>query len=116
MNFRKQRFSLKKVLIIFMTVLTAGIHFSLNFGMGKVDPLFTLNGLGYLGLLSFYLFPPKFLFKYDQWIRILFLGFTLVTIILWVFLGKPFTTIGYIDKFLEMILVVLLVIDRPNID
>lgn len=114
MKTNRQGLSIKRWLIFLITLITAGIHFSLNFSMGKFDPLFTLNGLGYLTLGWVYLFTPGFLLRYRNWIRILFLAFTVLTIILWVFLGKPYTTIGYLDKTLELILVILLLIDNPN--
>ena len=114
MNPERQSLNFKKWLIIIATLITAGIHFSLNFSMGKFDPLFTLNGFGYLTLLVLYIFTPKFLLKYKNLIRIAYLSFALLTIILWVILGKPYTITGYIDKTVEMLLVVLLLIDKPN--
>jgi hypothetical protein len=114
MNTNKQGLTGKKWLILVITLITAGVHFSLNFSMGKFDPLFTLNGLGYLTLIWAYLFTPGFLLRYRNWIRILFIAFTVVTIIAWVFLGQPYTVIGYIDKTLELILVILLLTDRSN--
>ena len=114
MTAERQPLNLIKWLIMIATLFTAGIHFSLNFSMGKLDPLFTLNGIGYLTLLVLYIFTPKFLAKYKNLIRIAYLSFTLLTIILWVFLGKPYTVTGYIDKSVEMLLVILLLIDRPN--
>lgn len=114
MNTERQPFTFTKWLIIIATLITASIHFSLNFSMGKLDPLFTLNGFGYLTLLGLYLFTPKFLLRYHNLLRIAYLAFTLLTIILWVFLGQPYTIIGYVDKTVEMLLVVILLFDRPN--
>jgi hypothetical protein len=31
--------------------------------------------------------------------------------VLWIFLGQPYTTIGYVDKAVEMVLIVLLWLD-----
>ncbi len=114
MKLERQPLTFKKWLIIIATLITASIHFSLNFSMGKFDPLFTLNGIGYLTLLGLYIFTPKFLLRYQNLLRIAYLSFTLLTIILWVFLGHPYTYIGYIDKTVEMLLVVILLIDRPK--
>jgi hypothetical protein len=116
MKIIKQNINLNKGLIILFTLLTAGIHFSLNFAMKKVDPLFTLNGLGYLVLLGTYILRPGNMFRYARWLRIIFIGFTILTVVLWIFLGKPYTAIGMIDKFIEILLIILLVFDRPKFD
>jgi hypothetical protein len=102
----------KKWLIGLLVLATAFIHFYLNFVMGKLDILFTLNGLGYLGLGALYLLPWQVLQPYRGWIRAALIGFTLLTIILWVFLGQPYTIIGYVDKVIELLLLLLLVLER----
>ena len=99
----------KKWIILLLVLATALIHFYLNVLLGKLDLLFTLNGLGYLGLGGLYLFPWNFLQPYKAWIRVLLIGFTLLTIVLWIFLGQPYTTIGYVDKVIEILLVFSLV-------
>lgn len=114
MKTNKLEWNWKKWMILVLTLGTAFIHFYLNVLLGKIDLLFTLNGFGYLGLVALYLLPWDFLQPFKMWIRVLFIGFTLLTIILWVFLGQPYTTIGYVDKLIELLLVFLLVIDSQK--
>lgn len=97
--------------IIALTILTAFIHFSLM--LPKIDLMFTLNGLGYLGLLVLFFTPLNFLQKYHGWIRILFIGYTLLTILLWVIFGMR-SIQGYIAKLSEIGIIILLLIDRKK--
>lgn len=114
MNINKANHRFKRWFILFLGSVTALIHFYLNVLMGKFDPMFTLNGLGYLALTAVYLKPFQFLAHYQKWIRVIFIIYTLLTIVLWVFLGRPYTVIGYIDKLVELILVFILVFDREK--
>jgi hypothetical protein len=97
--------------IIGLTILTALIHFSLM--LPKIDVMFTLNGLGYLGLLVIFFAPVKFLQKYHEPIRLLFIGYTLLTIILWVIFGMR-SIQGYVAKISEIGIITLLWLDRKN--
>lgn len=89
--------------IILLTIATAIIHFSLLFP----DVLFILNGLGYLGLLAALYLPLAFLANYRSWARWALLGYTALTVILWVIMGAR-TPLGYIDKAIEIVLIILL--------
>jgi hypothetical protein len=89
---------------------TALIHISLLFP----DPLFILNGLGYLALLAAYFLPVTWLRENHGLIRWIFIGYTLVTIIAWVIMGDkswPGGAIGYVTKAIEVVLLILLFID-----
>lgn len=116
MNTTNSGWNWKKWVIFLLVLATALIHFYLNVLLGKLDILFTLNGLGYLGLGALYLLPWNFLKPYKAWIRAALIAYTLLTIILWIFLGQPYTTIGYVDKLIELGLVFVLVIDRNEKD
>jgi hypothetical protein len=89
--------------IILLTVATAVIHFSLLFP----NPLFILNGLGYLGLLAALYLPISQLRNYRGLVRWVLLGYTALTVILWVIMGSRIL-IGYVDKAIEIILIILL--------
>jgi hypothetical protein len=89
--------------IILLTVATAVIHFSLLFP----DVLFILNGLGYLGLLAALYLPIPQLRNYRRLARWVLLGYTALTVILWVIMGSRIL-IGYVDKVIEIVLIVLL--------
>ncbi len=81
--------------------------------MGRLDIMFTLNGLGYLALLAaLYLDIPYFRDNRRQ-VRLVLIGFTLVTILAWVFLGDMTWWLGWVTKLIEIALVLLLLRKRP---
>ena len=90
--------------IAVLTLATALIHLQLNFP----DPMFILNGLGYLALLAA-LFLPS-LVRYRGLVRWALIGYTALTILLWLLLGAR-TPIGYVDKVIEIVLIALLLIE-----
>ncbi|MEJ2707756.1 MAG: hypothetical protein P8074_09105 [Anaerolineales bacterium] len=95
--------------ITLLTLATALIHFSLLFP----DVLFILNGLGYLTLLAAYWLASG----YRNIVRLVLLGFVLVTILAWVAIGDkswPAGALGYLTKGIEVILVGLLLVDRQR--
>ena len=90
--------------IVVLTLATALIHVTLNFP----DPIFILNGLGYLTLLAALFVPVPWLEQRRQLVRWAFIGFTALTVFLWVLIGER-TTIGYVAKIIEVLLIALLV-------
>lgn len=112
----------RRYLIIALALTTAALHFGAAldrriFPDGP-DPLFTLNGLGYLGLLLAYFLPLDFLRSRRSLIRTAFLIYTLVTIAAWVIIyvglfvirdGHPFLSVdaiyGIPAKVVELVLV-----------
>ncbi len=108
MEISQSRFGVKQVLIMILTLTTAGVHFSLLFP----DLMFILNGLGYLGLMGAYYLRLSFLKPYRRLIRLAWIGFTLLTIVLWVVMGER-SILGYTDKIVEALLVGLLIFERP---
>ena len=96
----------RQIGILLLGLATAGIHFSLLFP----DVMFILNGLGYLALLAAYFLPLPFAKDNRGLVRWAFIAFTLVTILAWVFIGTR-STIGYVDKLIEVALVILLFLD-----
>jgi hypothetical protein len=113
-----------QVAIIVLALATAAVHFYLAFVLmpaatGSIDPLFLLNGLGYLVLVAALYLPLAFLARWRSLIRWLLVGFTAVTVLAWFLLtlGAERTTLGYVDKLIEIALIVLLVMDsRQKID
>jgi membrane-bound ClpP family serine protease len=92
--------------IVLFTLGTALIHFSLNFP----DPVFILNGLGYLALLAGLYLPFSQLARYRNAVRWTLIGYTTLTIFLWILFGKR-TPIGYTAKTFEVALILLLLVD-----
>lgn len=93
--------------IIVLTVATALTHISLLFP----DPVFILNGLGYLVLLGALYLPIPMLAPYRRQIRWLLIGYTLLTIGLWLAFGSRIL-IGYLNKLNEVVLVALLLLEQ----
>jgi hypothetical protein len=98
---------LRTLVLVLLTLATAFIHISLLFP----DPVFILNGLGYLAFLGAYLLGRERLGERFRWVRYGFIAYTGVTILLWVLIGAR-TPLGYITKVIEILLVGLLVTDR----
>ena len=92
--------------IVLLTLGTALIHLQLAFP----DPVFILNGLGYLTLLAALYLPIPRVARYRNTVRWVLIGFTALTIFLWILLGAR-TPIGYIDKAIEVALIALLLLE-----
>jgi hypothetical protein len=96
--------------IIILTVLTALIHFSRAAADPEIRILFALNGLGYLILVAAFYLPQ--LQGLNRRIRWVFIGYTLLTIILYFVwagaAGEWVAPMGPIDKVIEITLVILL--------
>jgi hypothetical protein len=87
--------------IVVLTVATAAIHFRLAF-----DWLFIANGIGYLALLAA-LYLPTFA-AHRGLVRWLLIAYTALTVVLWVLIGRKDIVIAYVDKAIEIALIVLL--------
>ena len=91
--------------IIITTLITAGVHASLLFP----DTLFLLNAASYLILLVAYFLPV--LGRYHNLVRWAFILYTILTIILWVIMGSRIP-LAYVTKVDEIVLIILLFLDR----
>lgn len=98
--------------IIFLTVATAILHLFLGVTGGV--PLFILNGLGYLVLLAALYLPIAQLVPYQNTTRWVLVVYTALTLLLWLVVGER-NPAGYIDKIVELLLIVLLLAEaRQN--
>ena len=95
--------SAQQYVIILLAIATALVHFTLLFP----DPVFILNGLGYLVLVAALYLPLPQVASYRNQLRWVLMAYTAITLILWVFMGAR-VTIAYIDKLIEIILIILL--------
>ena len=116
--------------IVVLVLATAALHFAAAFDKilfpDGPDPLFTLNGLGYLGLLgAFYLPIPFFQQRHKLVWQILF-GYIILTIVAWLVIwvgmnviagGQPFfahdSLYGIPAKIIELVLLYLLWQEKP---
>ncbi len=101
-----------RAVIVITTLTTAAVHLiALNIpsirDTGSPDLMFTLNGLGYLGLLVLFLWNPGIVAERRQLFYYAFIGYTVVTILAWVVVGSR-DLVGYGTKLDEVILVVAL--------
>jgi len=103
----RTNFGVLQIGIILLTLATASIHFSLLFP----DRLFILNGLGYLTLLALYFLPIPFARENRSLVRLVFMGYVVITILAWVAIGVkswPAGALGYLAKAIEIVLLGLL--------
>ncbi len=95
--------------IILFTLVTAIIHLALGIPNGLM--MFILNGIGYIVLVAALYLPQ--LRQYQGIVRWALIAFTVVTVLGWVFIGMR-STIAYVDKLAEIILVVLLFVEMRS--
>jgi len=121
----------KHYAIIILTLITAFLHLAAAFDKqlfpGGPDPLFILNGLGYLGLLGAYFLPIAFLQQRHELVRKVYMGYAVLTIVAWIFIWviqaviinhTPFfahdSLYGVPAKITEVILLFLLSSDKSK--
>ena len=92
--------------VIIFTLITAFVHLSLNFP----DPVFILNGLGYLTLLATLYLPISQLVPYRRIVRWLLIGYAALTVTLWLAIGLR-TPTGYTTTADEVLLILLLLLE-----
>jgi cellulose synthase/poly-beta-1,6-N-acetylglucosamine synthase-like glycosyltransferase len=106
-----RRFGLLQGTIALAAGATALIHIVLAFQFpGGVDPVFLLNGLGYLVLTTLLFVPLQALDPYRNLLRWVLIVYTMVTVLAWLFVGAR-SPIAYVDKAIELVLIVCLWLD-----
>lgn len=112
--------------IIALTLFTAIVHIWLGLGFLAMGGwAFVLNGAGYITLLVLYLVNWQPLVRLRWIVRWLFIAYTAVTVIAWLFIGtgSPIagpvvmstqTLVAYADKVAEIALIVLLWLDGQS--
>lgn len=101
--------------MILAALVTAAMHLKFF-----PDIMFTLNGLGYLGLIGAYFLPIAFFQQNHKMVWWALFGYTALTIILWVVMGdKTFvagtdSAIGYYAKAAEVVLMISMWADKKS--
>jgi hypothetical protein len=94
--------------IVGLTLATAYIHLSLG------GVLFTLNGLGYLGLAALVVVgaaaPMAIVERFSWFPRVALMGYAALTIAGYLVMG-PYFTLGWIAKGIEVALIGVIVVD-----
>jgi hypothetical protein len=116
--------------IILLVVATALVHFAaaldrVLFPDGP-DPLFILNGIGYLGLLAAYFLPIRFLQQRHKLVWWALFGYVILTIVAWLVIWVGINVIGnhvaffsrdsiygVPAKLMELVILYLLWRDKP---
>ena len=98
--------------IVGLTLATAYIHL----GLGGL--LFTLNGLGYLGLAALYVIgaaaPMPIVRRFSWFPRVALAGYAAMTIAGYLVMG-PYFTLGWIAKGIEVALITLIAVDIARV-
>jgi hypothetical protein len=119
----------KHYVIILLALLTAFLHLAAAFDKQLFqegpDPLFILNGLGYLGLIGAYFLPISFFQQRHELVRKGFILYAIITIVAWLVIWVGFSVIrdgipffsrdsiyGVPAKIAEVILIYLLASDK----
>jgi hypothetical protein len=99
--------------IILLTLITAGIHGYLGTrAPGLLGNAFLLDAVVYVLLLAALLAPgPEALRRARPTTRVLLLLWAVATLLAWLVSGRGRNPLGYLDKLVEMALVVLLGLD-----
>ena len=106
-----RRFGLLQGTIVLAAGATALIHILLAFQFpGGVDPVFLLNGLGYLVLTALLFVPLPALEPFRNLVRWTLIVYTLITVLAWLFIGAR-SPIAYLDKAIELLLIICLWLD-----
>jgi hypothetical protein len=71
------------------------------------DVLFTLNGLGYLGLLALFFANPSAVASRRSLMHYVFIGYTAATVLAWVAIGQR-DAFAYLTKLDELVLIAAL--------
>jgi len=104
--------SVLRAVILVTGLITALVHLYLNVTMGHIDLLFTLNGLGYLGLLAAFFFNLPWISRQRTLLHYLFMLFAAVTIVAWFILSPDRSALlGILTKIDEVILIIALFLD-----
>lgn len=102
------RMNLRQILIVLLALTTAVIHFSLLFP----DVMFILNAVGFVFFAAAMFLPLPVVKNNRRLTRWGFIGYALLTIVLWGLIGER-STLGYITKGVEITLVALLWFEKP---
>ena len=83
-------------------LFTVLVHLYLNVPLHIEGILFTLNGLGYFILLIAFLSSAPFIAGQRKLLDYAFMGYAAAAIVAWVFLGKPYSALGYSTAYPEI--------------
>ncbi len=98
-----------------LMLATAAIHLSRAFADAEIGMLFGLNAAGYVVLAALLVIPHPTLDRWRnaiRWVAIAYTGVTIALFFLWGAMSGDWPLIGFVDKAIEVAIVVLLLRDR----
>ena len=103
-----------RILMIIAALVTSAVHLVLGLGFLNdiLGYLFLCNAIGFLGLTAMYLRPVNFFKPYHEQLRWGLVGFSALTIVLWVVMNGKLDLPGVTAKTAEGALIILLLLDR----
>src|SRR5260221_12043608 len=91
------KFTSRQYVILVLALITAILHLAAAFDKQLFpdgpDPLFLLNGVGYIGLLGAYFLPIAFFQQKHNLVRLGFMGYAVLTIVAWLVIWVGFSVI-----------------------
>ena len=99
-----------RIAIVVLTLATAVIHVYWGIIQTPIVVPLLLNGVGYTTLVSALYLPLPRLKSLQPRVRWVLLGYTALTVLLWALVG-PRVPIAYVDKVVELALILLLWLD-----
>ena len=91
------KFTSRQYSILVLALITAILHLAAAFDKQlfpeSPDPIFILNGLGYLGLIGAYFLPISFFQQRHNLVRLGFMGYAVLTIVAWLVIWVGFSVI-----------------------
>ena len=91
------KFTSRQYSILVLALITAILHLAAAFDKQlfpeSPDPIFILNGLGYLGLIGAYFLPISFFQQKHNLVRLGFMGYAVLTIVAWLVIWVGFSVI-----------------------
>jgi hypothetical protein len=116
MQASSEKMGITQVLLIIAVLITAVIHLGLglDFLTNPGNIMFIFNGIGYIGLCALFLLPISMLKPYHEILRWVLMGYTALTIVLWVVINGKLEPVGIVTKLAEVAIIAILFIDRPK--
>ncbi len=113
MNSGRATSDARQIGVIVLTIATAAIHLYWSTQQPEAGAIFIVNGIGYLTLLIALYLPLAGLGRLRGFSRWALIVYTAFTVLAWVLIGDR-VVIAYLDKVIEVVLILLLLIGRST--
>jgi hypothetical protein len=103
--------------VIALVLATAAIHLSRALVAPEIGPLFVVNAIGYVVLVTLLFAPMPALARRRgviRWALIIYAATTIVLFFVWGAMSGDWPVIGFVDKAIEVALIAILLSDRRS--